>query len=158
MMNGSIMMKNFILTIRGRLWTTPHYAMDAQRVGRAVLKEDVSKITFGGKSASSVRRPDPVRMTLTPAAELKGIERREKQVTASTSGDIEMASYTKFEMSHDIEAYVAFTQRSEAVAAVANGAQKQLFMPRASASRPQLAAALSRWRSLDRVHCTMAHE
>jgi len=49
------MMKNFILTIRGRLWTTPHYAMDAQRVGRAVLKEDVSKIIFGGKSASSVR-------------------------------------------------------------------------------------------------------
>jgi hypothetical protein len=97
-------------------------------------------------------------MTLTPAAELKGIKRREKKVTASTSGDIEMASYTKFEMSHDIEAYVAFTQRSEAVAAVANGAQKQLFIPRASAPRPQLAAALSRWRSLDRVHCTMAHE
>ena len=55
----------------------PHYAMDAQRVGRAVLKEDVSKIIFGGKSAS-VRRPNPVRMTLTAAAELKRIERREK--------------------------------------------------------------------------------
>ena len=77
-------------------------------------------------------------MTLTAAAELKRIERREKQVTATTSGDIEKASYTKFEMSQDIEAYVAFTRprRSEAVAAVVNGAQKQLFIPRASTSRP----------------------
>jgi hypothetical protein len=72
-------------------------------------------------------------MALTAAAEF---ERREKQVTATTSGDLEKASYTKFEMSQDIEAYVAFTQRSEAVAAVVNGAQKQLFIPRASTSRP----------------------
>jgi len=72
-------------------------------------------------------------MTLTAAAEF---ERREKQVTATTSGYIEKASYTKFELSQDIEAYVAFTRRSEAVAAVVNGAQKQIFIPRASASRP----------------------
>jgi len=160
MMDGDgliMMLLIFIRTMRGTA-LRDHYLIMRwmhSELGWSCLKKTSQKIFFGGKNASSVRRPKPVRMTLTAAAEF---ERREKQLTATTSSYIEKASYTKFEMSHDIEAYVAFTPRSDAVAAVINGAQKQLFIPRTSVSRPQLAAALSRWRSLDRVHCTMAHE
>ena len=136
----------------------PLHAKDSQRVGRAILKDDVSKIIFGGKSASSVSRSNPVRMTLTAAAESKRRENREKQISASTSVDIEKTSYTKLGMTQDIALYAAFTPRSQAVAVVINGTDKQLFIPRASASRPQLAAALSRWRTLDRQHCSMAHD
>jgi len=45
-------------------------------------------------------------------------------------------------MSQDIDAYVAFIPRSDAVTAVMTGSDKQLFIPRASASRHQLAAAI----------------
>jgi hypothetical protein len=136
----------------------PLHATDIQRVGRAVLEDDVSKIIFGGKSASSVRRSNPVRITLSAAAECKRSERREKQINATTSVDIEKTSYTKLEMSQDIDAYAAFIPRSDAVVAVLSGSDKQLFVPRSTASRPQLAAALSRWRALDRQHCAMAHK
>ena len=58
------------------------------------------------------------------------------------SVDIEKTSYTKLEMSQDIDAYVAFIPRSDAVTAVMTGSDKQLFVPRACASRHQLAAAI----------------
>ena len=136
----------------------PLHGTDIQQVGRAVLEADVSKIIFGGKFASSVRRSNPVRLTLSAAAEIKRSERREEQINATTSVDIERANYTKLEMSQDIDHYVALTPRSDSVVAILNSPDKQLYVPRASASRPQLAAALSRWRTLDRRHCTMAHK
>jgi hypothetical protein len=45
-------------------------------------------------------------------------------------------------MSQDIDAYVAFIPRPDAVTAVMTGSDKQLLIPRASASRHQLVAAI----------------
>jgi len=90
-------------------------------------------------------------MALTAAAEF---ERREKQVTATTSGYIEKTSLRCLRTSRPTLLSPDDLKPSRPLLTVL----KSNFSSLAQVHQGHLAAALNRWRSLDRVHCTMAHE
>ncbi len=73
-----------------------------------VLRDDVSKKKNWPEKCFLCKAIKSYAMTNSAAAEFKRSERRERKKNSITSVDIEKTSYTKLEMSQDIDAYVAF--------------------------------------------------
>jgi hypothetical protein len=74
------------------------YANDIQRVGRALLAEDLRVIIFGGAAASAIQRNRPRTFHFSAERSSKASEKRRLQLGATLSSEIEKISYTKAEI------------------------------------------------------------
>jgi hypothetical protein len=137
----------------------PPNGVDSQRTGRALAREDLKQLVFGGKAASSVKRKNPRKVMLTTEAGRKAVERRAAQLASPSSLAIESVSYTKAEMLDDIKEYAKQQAIPLSVTATLQGTaeERQQFMPKNQEKRSLLAAALSRWRLNAPVACSSAH-
>jgi hypothetical protein len=137
----------------------PKHGVDSQRTGRAIAREDISRLVFGGKFSSAVKRKNPRKVNLTADSERKASERRALQLVPSSSMAIEAVSFSRAEMLDLLKLYAKQEGAPLSITAALQGSkvERELYMPPNHASRPLLAAALSRWRLLASALCAKAH-
>ena len=137
----------------------PPHADDIQRVGRALLAEDLSVIIFGGAAASEIQRNRPRAFHFSAERSTKASEKRRLQLEATLSSEIEKISYTKAEIFRDLNHYTEQTDIPSDIAAILSGPRSEAkhLIPAKGSSRAEMAMALARWRQLAPEFCARAH-
>jgi hypothetical protein len=137
----------------------PPHADDIQRVGRALLAEDLRVIIFGGAAASAIQRNRPRTFHFSAERSSKASEKRRLQLGATLSSEIEKISYTKAEIFRDLNHYTEQTDIPSDVAAILSGPRSEAkhLIPSKSSSRGEMAMALAKWRRLAPEFCARAH-
>ena len=140
----------------------PPLGQDPQRAGRALLREDVGRIVFGGSTALAISRKTSRRLCLTTEKAKQEEEKRRLQLTMKAPLDLDEIKYTKMKMKSDLDVYAAALEaqasRPSAIEAALAGGDKALFLPSNQATRPELAACLARWRAVAPEVCEQAHK
>ena len=139
----------------------PEHGEDGQRVGRAILRNDVDAVVFNSSGASSVSRKNPIKAELTALGGVKRRLVRKGQTNARDKDQILKMNYKKQEMVDDLDAYANRTDIPPKIKHALSGedaSAKETYTGNMKNTRPELAKSLAKWRQEAPGLCSDVHK